>query len=65
MRNLTRNEVVAMWLWSKEYAAQGGGAIEWYRDMPASRVRIVADFIVQYETAREHDAPAGLQGAPR
>ena len=67
MRDLTRNEVVAMWLWHNEYAAQGGGAIEWYARLTKSEKRIVADFVSQYEVARQSDLKtksrlAGTQG---
>ncbi len=52
MRELTRREVVAMWLWSAEYAKVGIGAIEWYERLSPSRKRNVEDLIKQYEKAR-------------
>ncbi len=60
MRDLTRSEVVAMWLWGFEYARSGLGAIEWYEQLTPSRVRLVADFIGEYETARTHEDEGGV-----
>ncbi len=58
MRSPNRNEVVAMWLWSAEYASQRLGVIEWYRELSASRKRSVTDFMLDYEMARERDMKA-------
>jgi len=58
MRDVSRRELVAMWIWSEEYSKQKLGAIEWYRGLPANRKAIVDDFIQQYERARERDMPA-------
>ncbi|HEV8448551.1 MAG TPA: hypothetical protein VGQ44_17095 [Gemmatimonadaceae bacterium] len=52
MGKLTRPEVVAMWVWHEEYARSGLGAIEFFKRLDPSRVRVVADFIKQYEAAR-------------
>lgn len=52
-RELTRGEVVAMWLWGAEYAKSGLGAIEWFRRLSASRRDTVLRFLRQYEHSRQ------------
>jgi hypothetical protein len=62
MRELTRHEVVAMWLWSAEYARSGVGAIEWFKRLPEHRRRNVEDFVKQYDEAAQRDAGASPEG---
>lgn len=45
VRALTKREVAAMWLWSKEYAAQRAGAIEFYQALDAQRRKVVDEFL--------------------
>ena len=51
MRNLTKPEVVAMWLWGKEYANSGLGAVEWYERLNSYRKHLVDDFMAAYDVA--------------
>ena len=45
MRDLTQQEVAAMWLWGAEYARTGLSAIDFYRQLDASRKRVVAEMV--------------------
>ncbi len=56
MVELTRREVVAMWLWSAEYAKSGLGAVEWHHRLSPIRRRNVDDFIAQYEAAQKRES---------
>ncbi len=57
MRELTRAEVVAMWLWGDDYARSGQSAIDWLKHLPPNRVRIVNDFMKRYESAGSAPTP--------
>jgi len=48
----TESEIAAMWLWNQEYAAGGGGIIEFYANLDPSRKRRVKDFLGLLEEAR-------------
>jgi len=52
---LTREEIVAMWLWGAEYAAQRGGAIEWWEGLSPSRKRSVREFLAQLDEAQKRE----------
>ena len=64
MRDLTREEVVAMWLWGAEYAASGLSAIEWHSRLDASRHALILDFINQYERAHDSERTLGDSASP-
>lgn len=49
---LTKCEVAAMWLYGADYAKTGMGAIEWWKQLDASRRRVVQDFVARIEKAR-------------
>jgi hypothetical protein len=53
---LTRAEVVAMWLFGKEYARQNLGIRDWCQQCLTGRqAGLVSDFIEAYEKARMTD----------
>jgi hypothetical protein len=63
MRDLKREEVVAMWLWSAEYAQSGLSAIGWWRTLDTPRRHLVEDFVKEYEAAAKREAsPAVVSG---
>jgi hypothetical protein len=41
--NPTPEARAAMWLWGKEYAAQGGGSMDFWDKLDASRQRLARD----------------------
>jgi hypothetical protein len=45
LRNLnpTPEAMAAMWPWSKEYAAQGGGSMDFWDKLPEGRKRLASD----------------------
>lgn len=64
MRELTRAEVVAMWLWDCAYSRQAKSAIDWCASLSPHRRGNVEDFITQYEAAREHELSARPASPP-
>lgn len=61
MRKLTREERAAMWLYHDEYAAQGLGAIEFYKRLGDSEKRCVRDMIKEILEAK----PGSYRPEPR
>lgn len=51
IRDLTPNEVAAMWLWSSEYAKQGKGAIEFFKNLGESKQKICINMVEQMKEA--------------
>jgi hypothetical protein len=45
MRPITQQERAAMWLYHERYAAQRGGAIEFYAALTASEQRVVQQML--------------------
>jgi len=68
-RDLTREEIAAMYVFHDEYAAQSDGAINFYRFLAPGHRRVVQELLRQLEKARnlvqprEPRGPAG-KGAP-
>lgn len=58
MRELTRLEIAAMWLWGAEYAKGGLGAIEFYERLTTSRRDTVKRFLEQLDAAPSFQGPA-------
>lgn len=50
-RDPNRRELIAMWIWGREYAAGGLGAVEFYRRLNESRKRQIAECIKRFESA--------------
>ena len=48
-RDLTREEIAAMYVFHKEYATQTCGAIEFWRLLPEYRKRVVRELLQQLE----------------
>jgi hypothetical protein len=57
MRELTPDEVAAMWIYGAEYARSGMSATEWRKHLSDSRRAIVADFVTEMRAA------LGLEGS--
>ena len=45
LREPTQQERASMWLFSDRYAAQSGGAIEFYQKLSTSEKRVVQDML--------------------
>lgn len=50
-RNPSRRELIAMWIWSSEYARSGLGAVEFYERLNDARKRQIEACIKQFEEA--------------
>jgi hypothetical protein len=56
MRPLNIEEVCAMWLWGKEYAEGGLGAVEFYKSLSNYRKHIIDDFVKDIKRALDTKA---------
>jgi hypothetical protein len=58
MRELTPEEVAAMWLYGREYSRQSLGIIEWYARQDAGRKGTVQRFVAEMRAAIERTPTA-------
>lgn len=54
MRELYKEEVAAMWIYSADYASQREGAIEYYVGLSAHTKHLVAEFLTTLESAKPY-----------
>lgn len=62
MRELTKQELVAMWFYGAEYARSGLSAVDWWKQLDASRQGAVNRFIAEYDRIAAHPVPGARDG---
>jgi len=56
-RDLTREEIAAMYVFNRDYALQSGGAIEFWQTLLPYRKRVVQQFLCLLDNARNPVQP--------
>jgi hypothetical protein len=65
MRDLSREEVAAMYVFHDEYAAQACGAIEFWRTLAPGHKRVVREMLSQLDVAKRNPADVAKRTAPK